>query len=169
VGCNPDLRTNKYWGYASSCKSPVPCVWTMLLASGGSHAFPACSEVQRLLSRHLAPAEQWGNGPLNFACSACMQAFEYTAEDCHWGPIEQLQMERTALPIVHQLTVPCGIEKCAGLIFIHFVAPQELPRSEGPALALRLVARGVKCEQWHVNDGSSIGAGSLSLYPLSGF
>src|SRR5580704_10718451 len=83
---------------------------------------------------------RWGNGPLNFACSACMQAFEYTAEDCHWGPIEQLQMERTALPIVHQLTVPCGIEKCAGLIFIHFVAPQELPRSEGPALALRLVA-----------------------------
>ena len=112
---------------------------------------------------------RWGNGPLNFACPACMQVFEYLAEDCHWGPIETYQKGHTALPVVHQLSLPCGVEQCAGLIHIHVIATEGLPRSEGPALAARLVAQGIKCQRGHISNGPSIGRGSIAFYPLLGF
>lgn len=112
---------------------------------------------------------RWGNRSLNVACLACNRVFEYTDPNIRWGQLRNRHTERIGGMAIHQLSVPCGIENCAGRIHILVAVERGSPPSVGGEIVANLFAKEVQCEKGHKNTGSSSGTSSWIFEELRTF
>jgi hypothetical protein len=78
----------------------------------------------------------WGNASRNIACLECMQVSEYSAESCQWRHVDSTdQLQDSKKMAIYQLSVPCGVKSCGGLIDILVAAKRGLTQVEGNEIA----------------------------------
>ena len=106
----------------------------------------------------------WGRLDGNFLCQSCMRPSVYWAEDCRWDPAQSTDLHHTSIPrAVHQIDVPCGIERCASLL--HILAVMSLGSHVPEAASLvSMIGRygrysdmnGIVCDSGHPNRGEIV-------------
>jgi hypothetical protein len=151
MASNLPLSDATYYSPVLFCKNCRAPIW-----------LPPCSRYETYPDQS---PWRWGNRSLNFACLACRQVFEYSESDCLWSSPLTQKMEM----IVHQLSAPCGMERCAGLIHIFVAMKKVSPRIEGASILSSIYARGIPCEKGHENAGPATGQSSLSFVQLMRF
>jgi hypothetical protein len=111
----------------------------------------------------------WGTETRNFACLQCKQVYEYSAPNSRWERVDStVQLEESRKTAVYLLSVPCGIERCAGLIDILVVAKKELTPSEGNEIAHSLYARAAVCGNGHRTTGPPAGRSLIAFGEVQG-
>src|ERR1700733_1247018 len=99
----------------------------------------------------------WGALSGNFRCQSCGRVSLYWAEDCHWQRLIDTNPPGTKNSlVVHRISVPCGIEQCAGLLHILAVMPVWSRVEDGTNLAARTDLNGIPCDKEHPNHGRPV-------------
>lgn len=92
--------------------------------------------------------------PRNFGCSLCKRVSEYSPGDVQWrhaGSPDQFLPSKP--PAIYRISVPCGQDKCAGLIHIQAVTIEGLPDQAVVAELHQAYAVNIPCERGHVSNG----------------
>lgn len=96
---------------------------------------------------------RWGNPHLTVACLSCIQAFEYSEQDCHWDQSPTPERVGSARMTVHQISVKCEVEWCVGRLQILVIAKPGWPPPEPSEIAASLYAVAIHCERGHEYSG----------------
>lgn len=94
----------------------------------------------------------WGVLSGTFRCPSCGRLSLYWAEDCRWNHARSMirYLQTTDLA-VHQIDIPCEVERCAGLLRILAVMKRGSHREDGADLASHTYLDGTPCDNGHPN------------------
>jgi len=102
--------------------------------------------------------------PRNFLCLLCMRACEYSPEDVQWRSVQSPdQVGLNKGMAVHRVSLPCGTDKCAGLVHILVVMRGEAQYQEASSFVGRIYAMNIACERGHRMSGPSMGYGKYGF------
>lgn len=112
----------------------------------------------------------WGALSGNFLCQSCMRPSLYWAEDCRWDRAQSTDQHHKSKSLaVHQIDIPCGAERCAGLLHILAVMPLGSHLEDAASLVARVLWVGTICDNGHPNSGRvdhrAFGCTAISLTP----
>ena len=132
------------------CKSCPQPIWL---------PFPSPDEAIR---RQIPWPRDWK--PRSFVCPLCRRVYEYSAEDCQWRHIGSPDQILPSKPLaIYRLSVPCDKERCAGLIHIHAVMTEGLPRHAVVGALSQAYVMNISCERGHRSSGSWRGDGPIDV------
>jgi hypothetical protein len=101
----------------------------------------------------------------NFACLLCRNVYVYSRTDIHRDsrPILEIHDLYTDWA-VWKLSLPCGKDKCSGLIEVRAVMRKDSTIEQGFDLAARLYGHGLTCTKGiHTQTGPSISASAVGF------
>ncbi len=94
----------------------------------------------------------WGALSGTFVCPSCGRLSLYWAEDCQLRRVQSTdQHHETKTLAVHQIDIPCEVERRAGLLHILAVMKRESHREDGASLASQTYLDGTPCDNGHPN------------------
>ncbi len=94
----------------------------------------------------------WGVLSGTFRCPSCGRLSLYWAEDCRWNLVQNMDPDRNSKNLaVHQIDIPCEVERCAGLLHILAVMKLGSHREDGADLASHTYVSGTPCDNGHPN------------------
>lgn len=96
----------------------------------------------------------WGALDGTFLCVSCRQPNHYWAEDCRWDRVQSTDLNHKFTPeAVHQIDIPCGVERCPGLLHILAVMPKASCIEDAARLIGHALLLGTPCDSGHPNRG----------------
>jgi hypothetical protein len=129
-------------------------------------------ELPLSIQRETTPRQiawPWGALSGTFLCPSCMHPSLYLAEDCRWNYVQNMDLYRKSkTAAVHQVCIPCGAERCAGLLRMLAVMPLKSRVEDAASLVSRTDFRGTLCDNGHPNHGQpTYGAIQLTAVSVS--
>ena len=127
-------------------------------------------ELPLSIQRETTPRQiawPWGALSGNFLCPSCMHPSLYWAEDCRWNRARSMYRYLKSMDLaVHQICIPCGVVRCAGLLRILVVMPVKSHIEDAASLVSRTDFRGTLCDNGHPNLGQPT-YGAIQLTAIS--
>jgi hypothetical protein len=94
----------------------------------------------------------WGVLSGTFVCPSCGRLSLYWAEDCRWNRAQSTDQHRGSSTLaVHQIDIPCEVERCAGLLHILAVMRIGSHVEDAASLAATTYPSGIPCDNGHPN------------------
>ncbi len=108
----------------------------------------------------------WGTLVESFLCSSCWRLNAYSAEDCHWRPVENMaQPKMTKQMAIYRVGIQCDKKPCVSQLHMIALMPLGSYVAEAASLLGAVDLNGTICDNGHANYGrpDPTGAGSVSI------